>query len=49
VRDHWRLVLPAGVGLGERLFERQVMRELQARNASVPNMVQRVAAEMETT
>jgi tRNA(adenine34) deaminase len=49
VRDHWRLVLPAGVGLGERLFERQVMRELQARNASVSDMAERVAAEMVTT
>lgn len=46
VRDHWRVVLPASVALGERLFERQVISELQARQASVSDMVARVAAEL---
>ena len=46
VLDHWRPVLPLGVALGERLFERQVIRELQARHASAADMTERVAAEM---
>jgi tRNA(adenine34) deaminase len=47
VRDQCRSVLPEGVELGERLFKGGVIRELQARNASAADMVDRLAAEME--
>ena len=47
VRDVWRKTIPLAVALGERLFERQVLRQLRTANATAAEMVSQVTGAIE--